>query len=185
MIYSAFSWTGAEFEIEDIAYNDPRFAKVNFTGKSGTGGKEVRVNIDKNYSGHVAYDVRVMDASKAYSMQVSMNVYVVLNPCDHGICAPGASSETCLHPQRSVTFDPYICHCDVGYEGLWCEKEIDECKTATCSPISDCVDLIGTYRCQVNSAKLAAIILCSLLAVSVGSFIAYKLEKKKAKVEPW
>lgn len=61
----------------------------------------MNVNIDKNYSDHVACDVRVTDASKAYSMQISMT-NVVLNPCVHRSCVPGAnfpdvpsSSEKC------------------------------------------------------------------------------------------
>lgn len=80
-----------EFKIQEIAYSDPRLAKVNFTGNSDDGGKEVNVNIDKNFSGHVADDVRVMDV---YTLQVSMTMYVLLHPC-----------VTCFHLQRSVTFD--------------------------------------------------------------------------------
>lgn len=44
-----FYW--AKFE---IVYADPPFAKVNLTGKSSAGKKEVSVNIGKNYSGHVS-----------------------------------------------------------------------------------------------------------------------------------
>lgn len=77
-------------------------AKVNFTGNSDDGGKEVNVNIDKNFSGHVADDVRVMDV---YTLQVSMTMYVLLHPC-----------VTCFHLQRSVTFDLYVCVCAVGLE---------------------------------------------------------------------
>lgn len=89
----------AEFKIQEIAYTDPGFAQVNFTGNSDDGRKEVNVNIDKNFSGHVADDVRVMDV---YTLQVSMTMYVLLHPC-----------VTCFH---RVTFNLYVCVCAVGLE---------------------------------------------------------------------
>ena len=70
-------------------------------------------------------------------------------------------------------------------EGEWCETETDECRTATCSPITDCVDLIGGHRCDVNPTKMAAIIVCCLLAVVLAVFAVFKLKKRSSKVGLW
>ena len=70
-------------------------------------------------------------------------------------------------------------------EGEWCETETDECRTATCSPITDCVDLIGAYRCDLNPTKMTAIILCALLAVLLVVLAVFKLKKRSSKVGLW
>ena len=65
------------------------------------------------------------------------------------------------------------------FVGEWCETEIDECLHTTCSPITDCVDLIGSARCDVNAVKMAAIILCSVMAVCLLVFLILRKYKKK------
>jgi hypothetical protein len=47
------------------------------------------------------------------------------------------------------------------------------------------VDLIGSYRCDVNPSKLAAIILCSIVAVVLVVIAVFRLKKRKSKIDPW
>ncbi|KAK7496755.1 hypothetical protein BaRGS_00011964, partial [Batillaria attramentaria] len=174
----------ADFVVSDIVHTD--IQKYDVSGTYVMGGKEVALNMTDGYSGHVVYKVRIKDAAAAFSRQLTLNTYVLISPCFHGNCEPRVHTGTCQEPQRAFTFDPYFCKCDLGYEGEWCETETDECKTATCSPITDCVDLIGGYRCDANSTKLVAIILCPIVAVLLGVFAFYKLKKKKSsKVGQW
>nr|KAG5700347.1 hypothetical protein BaRGS_029599 [Batillaria attramentaria] len=72
--------------------------------------------------------------------------------------------------------------CYLGYEGQWCQTDTNECKRATCSPIHDCVDLIGRYRCDLNPTKAAAIVVCSVVAAILLVVGVYKLKKKPSKV---
>lgn len=173
---------GAEFEVSDISAGDPRLSNISLSTSAKPTGKEVALILPENYSGHVTFDARVKDTMGAFSMQLTLNVFVLRSPCQHGSCKvnPG----TCNDPQRAFTFDPFSCQCDLGYEGQWCDVDTDECLTATCSPIRDCVDLIGGYRCDLNPTKLAAIVLCCVLAGVLGIFAVCKLKKRSSKVDP-
>lgn len=112
-IKCCFDWT--ESETQDITYSDPQFVKVIVTGKPGADGKE-GVNVDE-YSGHVADDTGVMDASKPCSMKAFINMKVGLNPCVHSLCAPGANcrdtpSSSEVSPLTSVSYSiPLVCLC--------------------------------------------------------------------------
>ena len=161
--------TGASITVRDISSTDHRLLDANVTSPAMLSGKEIVLQIPEAFKGYLTYDARVKDTSNAFSLQLTLNIYVLVNPCFRGHCQPISSTGTCSDPERSSTFDPYFCLCDPGYEGEWCERETNECRTATCSPITDCVDLIDGYRCDPNPTKLAAIVLCSLLAVILGA----------------
>ncbi|KAK7496783.1 hypothetical protein BaRGS_00011992 [Batillaria attramentaria] len=176
---------GADLTVEDLAADDIAKSGVKLADTSGVSGKRITLSLAEGYSGRAVYEARVKDTAGAYSMQLTLDVRVLLRPCFHGRCQPRLSTSACLDLERSLTFDPYVCKCDLGYEGQWCETETNECATGTCSPITDCVDLIGGYRCDYNPTKLAAIIVCSLLAALLGLFALYKLKKRKSKVGVW
>lgn len=174
---------GASIEVLDVSSADRRLQiDVSTTSPTVLRGKEIVLRLPEAYQGHLTYDARVKDASNAFSMQLTLNIYVLVNPCVHGRCEPRSDAGSCDHPQRSLTFDPYFCLCDPGYEGVWCQTETDECKTATCSPITDCVDLIDGYRCDPNPVKLVAIVLCSVTAVVLAVVGFWRLLKKSSKV---
>ena len=42
------------------------------------------------------------------------------------------------------------CCCAKGYEGVSCQYDIDECKSAPCLNGGICKDEIGHYRCQCS-----------------------------------
>ncbi|KAK7493720.1 hypothetical protein BaRGS_00015049 [Batillaria attramentaria] len=177
--------TGSDFVISDISHGDPRLSAISSSGSSGIGGREIALNLTEGFSGHVVYETRVKDAAGTFSMQVTLGVYVLINPCSHGNCEPRVRPGTCQAPQRALTFDDYVCECDVGYEGQWCETDTNDCATATCSPIHDCVDLVGGYRCDYNPTKLAAIIVCSVVAVVLIVVAVFRLKKRNPKVGVW
>ena len=112
-----FRLLGVVFEESDVSTNDARLSDVNLTSATGISGKEISLNLSQGYSGHVTYDARVKDVAGAFSMQLTLNVFVLINPCFHGDCRPRDPQGTCYEPQRAFTFDPYLCQCDVGYEG--------------------------------------------------------------------
>ncbi|KAL8573311.1 hypothetical protein ACOMHN_032773 [Nucella lapillus] len=178
--------TGMDFSERDVASDDPRLSTLKLTSSTGFSGKEIFMTLAPNYTGHGQYHARVKDAAGSYSLLLTLNVFALLNPCVHGACSPRNSLlDSCLEPRRAYTFDPYQCHCERGYEGEWCQTETDECRTATCSPITDCVDLIGEHRCDLNAEKMAAIIVSPLVAVVLVLVAVYKLKKRgSSKVEP-
>jgi len=40
------------------------------------------------------------------------------------------------------------CDCRHGYEGSYCEADVDECQSQPCSNGARCVDLVGRYHCD-------------------------------------
>ena len=112
---------GVNFEESNVSTSDARLSDVNLTSSTGISGKEISLNLSQGYSGHATYDARVKDAAGAFSMQLTLNVFVHINPCVYGDCRPRDPQGTCYEPQRAFTFDPYFCQCDVGYEGQ-CEN---------------------------------------------------------------
>lgn len=99
------------------------------------------------------------------------------NPCNLGTCLDDVNGYTCLCPADSRPFDPscnllppctsnpcqnngtcqeesdsyaYSCDCPLGFEGLNCEANTDDCRVGnvTCANGGTCIDLIADFRCQ-------------------------------------
>ena len=73
-------------------------------------------------------DLKLLDLS-IYNRVLSINFGIMtctdpcqedLNPCEYGICTANA------------TTGDYQCHCDIGYEGINCTEEINECLSNPC-----------------------------------------------------
>ena len=60
--------------------------------------------------------------------------------CDSSPCANGGSC-------TSMGAFEFACQCAVGYTGLTCEVNIDDCVSATCPSNSMCVDGVNTFEC--------------------------------------
>ncbi|KAB7504459.1 Protein slit, partial [Armadillidium nasatum] len=55
------------------------------------------------------------------------------------------------------------CHCPPGFEGLRCEKNINDCEENKCENNSTCVDLVMSYKCQCQpgyTGKINLVIIC-------------------------
>lgn len=46
-----------------------------------------------------------------------------------------------------LQINAFTCECNVGYEGVLCEIDIDECERYTPCINGKCVDGIGSYKC--------------------------------------
>lgn len=42
----------------------------------------------------------------------------------------------------------HVCNCAKGFQGSYCESEINECLSAPCQNGATCTDLVGRYSCQ-------------------------------------
>jgi hypothetical protein len=113
--------TGEAILEADMTASDPRLGGADLgsvtTATPDVHGKEMSLNISTDFAGHLTYDARVKDASGKYSRLVTLNVFVLINPCFHGDCSPRDPTGTCYEPHRAYSFDQYTCACDVGYEG--------------------------------------------------------------------
>ena len=67
-----------------------------------------------------------------------------------------------------------------GFQGDWCDLETDECSSAPCGVLEDCLDLPGHFRCDLNVLKVAAIV-CGCLAALLLAGLALDLRKRVAR----
>ena len=68
--------------------------------------------------------------------------------CKHKTVTSGSTSAS----QDGVPSDFY-CECPVGFNGFFCQINIDDCDGIECPQGTTCIDRIGTYECQ-NSIDL-------------------------------
>ena len=60
--------------------------------------------------------------------------------CSQNFCQNGG---TCEH----ISIDQFVCNCPLGYTGVMCETNIDECLGYVCGMNGKCVDLINGLVC--------------------------------------
>uniref|UniRef100_A0A5S6PYS0 EGF-like domain-containing protein n=1 Tax=Trichuris muris TaxID=70415 RepID=A0A5S6PYS0_TRIMR len=65
---------------------------------------------------------------------------VTLGKCTNSSCGNGH----CMQHSEDV----FGCLCDPGYEGIMCEKSINECQSSPCKNGAECTDLINDYVCK-------------------------------------
>ncbi|XP_069118481.1 uncharacterized protein [Argopecten irradians] len=134
----------------------------------------VTVTTHTNLTGKLLVHFRVRDRKGAFSHEHVSVAYFLISPCVYGTCEPKHIDGPPLNSTiRSETFEPYRCVCDRGYEGEWCQEEINECETIGCSWMYHCTDKIGAMECTINYGKVLPIaILCSMafISLAVGSW---------------
>ena len=55
---------------------------------------------------------------------------------------------TCVHGSCIDLVGDFMCRCHGGYEGRFCDKEVDECASNPCQHGGSCTDLINGYECR-------------------------------------
>ncbi|RZF46940.1 hypothetical protein LSTR_LSTR011771, partial [Laodelphax striatellus] len=59
------------------------------------------------------------------------------------------SRDTLCHNGTCEDFgNSHRCHCQDGYAGSYCAREVNECESAPCQNGATCQDLVGSYLCQ-------------------------------------
>ncbi|KAK3085116.1 hypothetical protein FSP39_024684 [Pinctada imbricata] len=171
--------TEAEFNVREVK----SIENLQATGKKNINtAKQVKVdfNISPNFSGIINYTMLGYDREDYISQPLKIQIFSMMSPCVHGKCAQKTNiSEPCRSKIRALTFDPFICKCDPGYEGHWCEIETNECRRLPCPLLYDCVDQIAMYACVINPGKLVAILFCVAIGVAVVVFVIRQIKKMK------
>ena len=86
------------------------------------------------------------------------------------VCHPGYKGPECTERDYSGQVDPNCpdkfkcrnggtcwnktCCCPTGYDGKYCQKDIDECKSQPCQNGGFCKDEVGHYRCECGEGKM-------------------------------
>ncbi len=70
-------------------------------------------------------------------LSLSSSNFLEITPCDPSPCENGG------------TCDPFsfVCLCLVGFTGVTCETNIDECQMASCPDNTACQDEVNGYQC--------------------------------------
>ena len=103
------------------------------------------------------------DNASLYSQPMTLEIYIMINPCVHGACI----NESCFSLKRTVSFEGFTCTCLAGYEGTYCQLDINECASNPCGIISDCSDLLASYSCSPNIGKVLIFVILLLIATII------------------
>ena len=69
----------------------------------------------------------------------------LLSPCTKNICE---NNSTCVASEDWNSDYNYSCNCSKGWEGEYCDEDINECELIECLNRANCTDLIGEFICQ-------------------------------------
>lgn len=88
----------------------------------------VEMIINKNFYGDFFYYILGYDSQKVYIEWLEIYIYIFWLLCVNGICFFKLNDFLlCEDVFRVILFDLYKCNCYFGYDGEWCEREINEC----------------------------------------------------------
>ena len=60
---------------------------------------------------------------------------------------------------KDIGTNSHRCDCAPGYDGSYCETEIDECASAPCKNGATCYDYVGRYSCKCPDGFQVGIII--------------------------
>ena len=70
---------------------------------------------------------------------INWAVFKPTNPCTFGKCIN--------------YFGGFTCECDKGYEGLYCDTNIDDCADSPCHNGGTCIDTVGSFFCSCTEGE--------------------------------
>uniref|UniRef100_A0A8C8RW32 EGF like repeats and discoidin domains 3 n=1 Tax=Pelusios castaneus TaxID=367368 RepID=A0A8C8RW32_9SAUR len=72
---------------------------------------------------------------------------VEVGPCLPNPCHNGGTCEI-SEAYRGDTFIGYVCKCPVGFNGIHCQHNVNECEAEPCKNGGICTDLVANYSCE-------------------------------------
>ena len=140
----------------------------------------LQMNLTSYAFGLAKYGILTSDEHNWFSKPAWFEIYILINPCVYGHCeSKDGVNKTCQDTSRAFSFDDFLCECAPGYHGSWCQIEIDECLPQPCPLMYDCVDQLNSYACNINPAKLLAILVCLALALAVAIFFVKRIRARR------
>ncbi|GAA50962.1 neurogenic locus notch homolog protein 3 [Clonorchis sinensis] len=73
-----------------------------------------------------------------------------IDPRDPSRCVASETCETRCTRGQGYCDEQRRCQCYSGFEGEWCEQDVDECRAGTHSCEQVCVNTQGAYECRCN-----------------------------------
>ncbi|XP_025023304.1 EGF-like repeat and discoidin I-like domain-containing protein 3 [Python bivittatus] len=70
-----------------------------------------------------------------------------VGPCLPNPCHNGGTCEI-SEAYRGDTFIGYLCKCPVGFNGIHCQHNVNECEAEPCKNGGICTDLVANYSCE-------------------------------------
>ncbi|XP_061197209.1 uncharacterized protein LOC133205414 [Saccostrea echinata] len=141
-------------------------------------------HLNKEFSGLSEVKIRAHDDQLdfrnmyGYSREITIQVFVLKNPCVHGRCI-NRTGIICADTSRAYSFDLFACDCSSGYTGEWCETDINECYPNPCSVFYDCKNLIGRYDCVLNGPKTFGLAIGFLFIIGFPVMLFWRHLKKR------
>ncbi|CAH1794764.1 unnamed protein product [Owenia fusiformis] len=154
----------------------------------------------RNEYGTELIQVMVYDQERAFSDVVNIHIHVLENKCQHGGTCNGdeVNDTDCKSIVRSNGFQGYKCTCLQGYNGDYCENEINECLSSPCRPGYTCIDNVGSFICYCDPKSscsdypwwvwliVAISVLLAFIAIPIVLCLVKKrIKKKTTPVEEW
>ena len=77
-----------------------------------------------------------------------MSIGVILAIQEYCVIVGVRIDQLCQNNGRCINNgNTHLCLCNKGYEGSYCEREINECSSAPCRNGATCRNEIGRYTC--------------------------------------
>lgn len=132
------------------------------------------MTINKNFHGDFFYYILGYDSKNFYTERLETHIYILWSPCVNGICSPKFNdSPPCEDVSRAASFDSYKCDCYPGYDGEWCEREINECLQQPCEIFYNCVDKTNSYECVLHPAAVTSIVVSGFIITCISGLILF------------
>ena len=135
----------------------------------------------KAFHGDFYYYILGYDSKNFYTERLETHIYILWSPCVNGMCTPKYNdSPPCDDISRATSFDSYKCHCNPGYDGDWCENDINECLQQPCNILFNCYDKVNRYDCKIKPEALTCLVIAGLFVFLSVCVIVHLYLKKRS-----